>query len=446
MFPRLSLRTRITAWSAAMSFLGCALAAGVVSYVPYREELARRDAAADSRGRKALERIAAKPGPLDAPSDVFADLPGFVVFASGPADGEPVVWPGTFREHLPSWPPVSGFYGQKDGVLAGTRFAVFQNASGVVMAGYDVSETEAAFRNRLGFLYLAPIFGLLGGLGGWILAGRALRPVSRLAEAAARISAGNLAERLPDAGGDELARLASVLNRMLDRLESAFSQSSRFSADASHELRTPLCVMRATIEEELRCGTWNEKQERTLLDLLEEIVALTGISDNLLMLARFDAGAQTFKAESVDLSVLVDGIAEDAALLAESRDITITPSIEENVRVAGDRALLRRLFMNLADNAVRHNRDGGRVDITLQKSGDAVLLLFRNTGPGIPPEDAARLFTRFFRATDDRARESGGSGLGLSLCHEIVRAHGGTIRLAGSDAEATTFVVEFPSA
>lgn len=446
MFSRISLRARITAWSAAMSFLGCALAAGVVSYAPYREELARRDAAAEIRGRMALERIAAKPGPLDAPSDVFADLPGLVVFASGTADGTPVVWPGKFREELPAWPPVSGFYGRNAGVLAGTRFAVFQNAAGVVMAGYDVSETEAAFRNRLGFLYLAPIFGLLGGLGGWILAGRALRPVSRLAEAAARISAGNLAERLPAAGGDELARLASVLNRMLDRLESAFAQSSRFSADASHELRTPLCVMRATIEESLRSGTWNETQEKTLLDLLDEIGALTGISDNLLMLARFDAGAQVFKTEPVDLSALAEGVAEDAALLAESRGITITPILEKNIRIAGDRALLRRLFMNLADNAVRHNRDGGCVDITLKQSGDTARVSFRNTGPRIPPEDAARLFTRFFRATDDRARETGGSGLGLSLCHEIVRAHGGTIRFAGSDADTTTFVVEFPTA
>ncbi len=446
MLPRLSLRLRIAAWSATCSALGCALASLVMAYAPYREDISRLDEEVAPRGEAALERVIANDDPLEAPADAFAGMPGFYGFASGSEKKRPVVYPGKLRSRLPAWPPEAGFSDAKHGALPDKRLAVFRRDGAVVMVAYDIADANTALRNRLGFLHLAPLFGIMGGLGGWILAGRALRPVSRLAEAAARITGGNLAERLPTSSEkDEIARLTEMLNRMLDRLENSFAQSARFSADASHELRTPLCIMRASIEEALSSGSWSEKQERTLLGLLDEVVALTGISDNLLLLARFDAGAQPIKPAPVDMSALMEDIVEVAAMLAEPRAITVESSVEPAVSITGDRTLLRRLFMNLADNAVRHNRDDGNLGISLHKAGDKVVVTIRNTGAAIPPEDTARLFSRFFRPAGDRARETGGSGLGLSICQEISRAHGGSLKMAGSDASGTTFIVEFPA-
>ena len=444
---RLSLRSRIAALSAALAALACALAAGGMAYGLYFEEIARVDGELSARGEAALKRVIARPSPLEAPGDCFAGMPGFVAFASGPASKAPVVMPGKMRARLvPKWPPEPGIRAAGR-ALPHTRIAVFARDGHAVLVAADTAAMDAALRQRLAFLYLVPFFALAGGLGGRWLAGRALRPVSRLAEAADRITAGNLSERLPvPSGSDEIARLADVLNSMLARLGAAFEQSVRFSADASHELRTPLTVMRASIETALKEAGGDERRERLLLDLLDEVAALTAIADNLLLLARFDAGAAPARLAPLDLSALTEEATEDAAMLGESRAIRVHSDIAPDVTVAGDAGLLHRLLLNLLGNAVRHNREGGEVRVALRAESGRARLTVSNTGAPIPPEDAERLFTRFFRPGGDRTRDTGGSGLGLSLCREIAHAHAGEIRLVASDAEATTFEVELPVA
>jgi signal transduction histidine kinase len=185
-----------------------------------------------------------------------------------------------------------------------------------------------------------------------------------------------------------------------------------------------------------------------VLSLLEQVDRLQKITATLLLLARFDAGKTPLHRESVNLSALVAEGAEDAELLAARGNIAVTAEIQPDLRLDGDPLLLRRLLLNLVDNAVRHNRDHGRVCLTLRRDDGTgeVVFAIANTGPGIPHDRHTDLFKRFFRLAADRNRESGGTGLGLSLCREIVAAHGGRILLTRGEPDDTEFTVSIPAA
>ena len=295
------------------------------------------------------------------------------------------------------------------------------------------------------YLLALPLVLLVIAGGSWWIAHRALAPVVAIATAASAITADKLATRLPvPTADDELARLTRVLNEMFDRLQRGFEQATRFSADASHELRTPLTILRGEIEEALRTGQFSGEQEKILVSLLEQVGGLQKISDNLLLLARFDAGKIPLPTRVLDFSALAHDAAEDAELLAAPLSLKIHAAIAPELRVAGDEVLLRRLLLNLVDNAVRYNRPGGEVWLALRRENSVLVLTLVNTGAGLPAEKRGELFQRFFRLDADRNRTSGGSGLGLSLCREITAAHGGAIELARSEADATEFVVRLP--
>lgn len=297
------------------------------------------------------------------------------------------------------------------------------------------------------YLLSTPIALALAALAAWWLARKALRPIEELASAARGITADQLGTRLPvPRSNDELAQLADVLNGMLDRLERAFHQTRRFAADASHELRTPLTIMRGEIEAALREGGLSAGQEKRIVSLLEESDRLDRIAESLLMLARFDSGSAGLEVKSLDLTDLVREAAEDAELLGAGKRIGIEAEIPPAVQVRGDRVHLRRLLLNLLDNAVKFNRDGGRVRFRLAADSGWAVLVVGNTGPGIDPHRRALLFERFSRLGPSRATDRG-SGLGLSLCREIAQAHGGTIELGkASGSEWTEFVVRLPLA
>jgi len=235
-----------------------------------------------------------------------------------------------------------------------------------------------------------------------------------------------------------------VLNGMFDRLQRSFEQATRFTADASHELRTPLTIMRGQLEDALRSGPNTAEQERLLFDLLEETSALQKTAENLLLLTRFDAGKNPLQRRPLDWSALVAEAGEDAELLAAPRHLKIETEIAAGVRVLGDATLLRRVLLNLIDNAVKYNRADGRVRLTLGLANGLATVTVANTGPGISPERRPALFERFYRPESDRNRDTGGSGLGLSLCREIVTAHEGTIALGLTATDWTEFVVRLP--
>ncbi len=325
------------------------------------------------------------------------------------------------------------------------RVQTFHRGSRLLLVAYELSELEDTILDLLTAYLMALPFGTaFAALGAWIVAGRALAPVRVATDAAARIGATALDHRLPAAVvDDEIGRLTTVLNQMLGRLEAAFLQANRFTADASHELRTPLTIMRGEIDALLSGSDLTTSVEVRLLSLQEEIARLNRITEHLLLLARFDTGRGLPARQALDFSALVAEACEDAGFLADARDIRLTTDLTTGIVLQGDPGQLRRLLLNLLDNAAKFNVPGGRLHCRLEASAGTARLVIGNTGPGIPSELRPRVFERFFRT--DAAREQGGHGLGLSLCREIVRAHGGEIALAPPSAEnLTEFVVTLP--
>jgi two-component system, OmpR family, heavy metal sensor histidine kinase CusS len=325
------------------------------------------------------------------------------------------------------------------------RLGSFRAHQSTIVLGFLLTELHEIVQDLLVAYGLSlPIVLIVAALGGWWVAGRALAPLRELTAAAESIRADHLDRRIPKFGGeDEIRRLAEVLNAMLARLEERFQQAQRFASDASHELRTPLTIMHGEIERLLHAPNLDRTHEEKLLSLQEEIGRLDRITEHLLLLARFDAGDVRMRRETVDLSALTTAACEDAELLAAAGDLRLTTKVEPRIFVKGDDAHLRRVVLTLLDNATRYNRPGGNVHCSLIGENGRAELRVRNTGPGIPDAAKPQLFERFFRA--DPARVRGGHGLGLSLTREIVRAHEGTIELAGpSLPDCTEFVVTLP--
>lgn len=332
---------------------------------------------------------------------------------------------------------------------AGTtwRLTAFPAGGATVVLGYHLGEVRENVQDLLvAYGFSIPVVLVVAALGGWWVAGRALAPLRTLTAAAESIRAGNLDRRVPEAeNGDEIQRLATVLNAMLSRLELSFNQAQRFAADASHELRTPLTIIHGEIARLLRTPNLERTHEEKLLSLQEEIGRLDRITEHLLLLARFDSGQAALARERVDFSALVRAACEDAELLADALKLTVTTAILPDVAVTGDSAHLRRVVLTLLDNATRYNHPQGVVHCELRVHAGEVKLRVRNSGPGIPEEARAQVFQRFFRV--DSARARGGHGLGLSLSSEIVLAHGGRIELAPqTDDGGTEFVVTLPRA
>ena len=281
---------------------------------------------------------------------------------------------------------------------------------------------------------------LLAGLGAWWLAGRAMRPLDRIVATVEISGAGALGVRIPPAPSDdrEFARLIAALNAMMDRLQASFEQAARFTADASHELKTPLAIMHATLHDALRSG-----QSLAPGPLLDEVSRLKSITESLLLLSQADAGKLPIRRERLDLAAELAGIIEDAEALCAAAGLHCEHHIEPGIFIAADRALLRQVFRNLLANAVKYNRAGGAVHITLSRVEKDAVFTITNTGPGIPPELQPRLFERFFRA--DPARSRDGTGLGLNLAAELARANGATLALVESRPDHTALRLTIPA-
>jgi heavy metal sensor kinase len=296
------------------------------------------------------------------------------------------------------------------------------------------------------FLLATPF--LLGfvGFGGWFVARRALAPIKQMAESAEHISAQRLDQRLPlPETGDEIERLTVVLNHMFDRLEASFQQATRFTADASHELKTPLTVIRGELEAALRSGQFEPVQEKLLVNLMEETERLSQISEGLLLLSRADSGRLALALKPVDLIPLMQDLLEDAEILATPQRITVDSRLPSSAWIQGSPQFLRQLLLNLLDNAIKYNEEGGRVSISVVEQGGCWSIRVGNTGPGIRPEDEEHVFDRFFRGDQSRSQQKG-HGLGLSICREIVRAHGGEMGLDISRPGWTQFQVNLVKA
>ena len=280
--------------------------------------------------------------------------------------------------------------------------------------------------------------------GSWLLR-KSLAPITELTKAAERIGADDLRERLPRSGnGDEVDRLTDVLNAMMARLEDSFARVREFTLHASHELKTPLTVMRAEIESSLPELHRDPAVRDLLANHLDEIQRLTRIVDGLTLLSKADAGQVDLHLERVQLDELVAESFADAQILAQPSRLAVVLEVCDPAQVQGDRHRLRQLLLNLTDNAVKYNQPGGSLSVSLRRHATEVELEIRNSGAGIPAALLPRVFDRFFRVDPSHSNQVEGCGLGLSIAQWIVRAHGGSIRLASEPGKLTTATVRFP--
>lgn len=285
-------------------------------------------------------------------------------------------------------------------------------------------------------LVAAAVLTMLVGL---LIARHGLRPLREIARTAGRISAGQLAERIPDAGvPPELAELVERFNAMLDRLEDSFRRLSDFSADLAHELRTPLHTLRMQTEVSLSKTRSADDYRELLASNLEEYERLSRIIGDMLFLAKADNGLIVPQREAVDLRALCQRLLDYYGLLAEHAELALQgPPLE----VPGDRLMLERAIGNLLVNAIKHTPPGGRIELRLQPGDGEATLHLANSGPAIPPAALERIFDRFVRLDPS----GDGNGLGLAISRSGIRAHGGDIAVR-SAGQLTEFIVRLPLA
>jgi two-component system heavy metal sensor histidine kinase CusS len=302
------------------------------------------------------------------------------------------------------------------------------------------------FLNLLRLLLWIQIPGVivLGCIGGAGLSGRALKPVQDVTSAALAISIENLAGRLPvPTTGDEIARLTRVLNSMLARLEAAVTTLSQFAGDASHELRTPLAVIRTTAELALRRERTPEAYRTALQDVVGESERMTQLVEDLLTLARSDAGAVDMPRGAIDVREVLAEVREEMANLANAAGIRVTAALgEKPAMISANRQALHRLFMLLLDNALKYSHRGGDVILSATCGEGLISASVEDFGEGIGESDLPHIFKRFYQA--DRSRSVGGHGLGLSLAHSIAQVHGAEIDVRSKLGKGTVFRVIFP--
>ena len=301
---------------------------------------------------------------------------------------------------------------------------------------------------RLTFTWMIAVGLLLAGTGGYFLARKSLAPVVQMGVHARRIGATNLHERLPVLNpNDELGQLATIFNDLLNRLDQSFERQRRFIADASHELRTPLAILRGEAEVAMSQPGRSAKDYLESLGVLhEETSRLIKIVEDLFTLSRADSGQYLLSPEDVYLEEVVADCAHSVRTLAREKSIELTVDASSECLVRADRALLRRMILNLLDNAIKYTAEGGRVDISCRATSTACEVHIIDTGPGIPAELRSRIFERFFRADPARSRSGreGGAGLGLSIALWIAEAHHGRLELVRSDATGSHFALSLP--
>ena len=271
----------------------------------------------------------------------------------------------------------------------------------------------------------------LAGLGGYFLARRALSPIERMALRAHEINAEQLGARLEiENPHDELGLLARAFNETLSRLECSFGQLRRFTSDASHELRTPLTAIRTVGEVGLQRGGNIEHYREVIGSMLEETGRLNHLINSLLVVARADAGQIQLRSDSIPILQVVQEAVSLLEVLAEEKDQKLSLEGDDVSQVRGDRAILRQVFVNLLDNAIKYSPRAGSVSMrVLRIDNQTMAVEVEDTGPGIPAEHRQRVFDRFYRVDEGRSRETGGAGLGLAIAKWGAEAHGGRLEL-----------------
>jgi heavy metal sensor kinase len=311
----------------------------------------------------------------------------------------------------------------------------------------QVARSEEAMQQQMSDLLLILELGLplavgIAGLGGYVLARRALAPIEQMTARAQTITAERLSDRLPVSNPEnEMGRLATVFNETLGRLEASFDQMRQFTTDVSHELRTPLTAIRSVGEVGLR-GHRDESAYRSIIgSMLEEVDRLASLVDRLLTLSRAETGQAKLSRDAVDLSALADDVVSHLAVLAEEKRQTLSVDRRASPVVSADRLVLRQALINLVDNAIKFTPASGHVRIRIDQTPQDAVVEVIDSGPGISSDARDRIFDRFYRAHD---ANGSGTGLGLSLAKGAVEALGGHLTLTATGATGTAFRISIP--
>jgi len=328
---------------------------------------------------------------------------------------------------------------------------------GVLQVGTSLNNIDRALNRLLTILTAGGVVAVvLSAALGFFLADKALEPINRITQTALEITrTDDLSRRIEQKGPqDEVGRLVTVFNEMLDRIERLFRTQQRFIADVSHELRTPLTAIRGNLDLVRRVGVVEmaadgnpdprqETLEASLAAMQSEADRMARLVNDLLLLAQADAGIQ-LQRELVEIDAIVRDVYQEGLALADGVELTLDPP--ECTVVLGDADRLKQLLLNLVDNAIKYTPQGGQVHLSMTRSDGWVRIDVADTGIGIPPEDLPHIFERFYRVDKARSRKHGGTGLGLSIARWIAEAHGGRIEVESELGRGSTFTVWLPEA
>jgi heavy metal sensor kinase len=455
----ISISLRLTILFGTVFFLGWVLF-GTSMWVNLRRTLKNERRQTLTRRMDRLQDVQVK-NQKEVTADRYQDFADFA-HATGNGLSEIFRPDGTRAYPSPSpaaaafpWPNVQGedserfvavqVSGQPYWVLA-RRFSLEGQPLILLAAAPDAANIMLLQRFLQGLLASAPILLLISSAGGYWISRRALQPVDRIVAKARSISIGNLSERLPVTDtGDELQRIAETCNAMLGRLESAVSQIRRFTADASHELRGPLSFTRTVAEVALRNPGIDLQSRQAFQDIVDEAAKAATLLEEMLTLARSDAGPVSLPMESVDLGILVEEVCEMARPFAieTGLSLAIVQHKSTAIKVLGDFSSLRRLIWILVDNALKYTPAPGMIELSLIASAESTTLSVRDTGIGISAADLPHIFDRFYRADPSRGMVEG-NGLGLSIAKWIAEIHQAQLKVSSQERAGSIFSLTFP--
>jgi heavy metal sensor kinase len=449
-----SIRARLTWWYSLVLLAGLTLfSAGIWLLVSHSLKASLDDILTEhAEGVITVlhaEYRADKPGHLQEELMEYASAtPGGNLMEVQDAEGQRILASKTvvMRTTDPAFP--FGVQGRRSG-----RYRTFTTTVSVngqpyrILVATPMDATEATLRRvRMLLLWSTPVVLLLASLGGYWISRRALAPVDEITRAARIIGIQNLSQRLAvPATGDEIQRLSETWNDMLARLEAAVKRLSQFTADASHELRTPVALIRTTAELALRRERTPQTYREALRQVVLESERTTRLVEDLLLLARADAGLPSLPLERLELIPLVRDVCRQGKVLADARQLKISAEIpDEPVYVQANDPALRRMLLLLVDNAVKYTPSGGCITLAVDRGPAGTTVVVRDTGIGIPQTALPHVFERFYRVDESRNRDAGGTGLGLSIAKWIAERHHASLEAESVVGQGSVFRIRFP--
>ena len=381
------------------------------------------------------------------------------VYLLADAEGHPLQWSSIYRSlgfespaeikatiaaNQPSFHTRVSDRGEPFLVRSGVTYDERHRYRYYVSIGQSVAQNRRVlndFTKR--YFSIVPVVIALSGFLGWFLAGRALKPVISVAEAAQHITHSSLNMQIPLRGsGDELDRLIEAFNRMIARLSFSFEQIRRFSTDVSHELRTPLTVIRGQMEVALFTAKTTEHYRDAMVNALEDVDRLSNIVRALLLLSQSETGQLVLQKAELDLAHLIRDRVEEFQIPAEEQGVTLSEDVPSLATILADRIQIERLVSNLLSNAIKYTPAGGTVRAILSNEGTSVKLIVEDTGVGISPEHLPHIFDRFYRVPSSDPEK--GLGLGLSFVAWIVKAHEGILNVESELHKGTRVTISLP--